>query len=89
MFAIKCGEATHHSRSEHHWAKPISFAVGKHHSKKPNLSGRQIRLFCCEIAVKMCVNVGKKSERMRKSHNAAFDGFPNFFFRLFAVMIKR
>ena len=22
MFAIRCGEATHHSRSEHHWAKP-------------------------------------------------------------------
>ena len=25
---------------------PASFAEGKHHSKKPNLSGRQIRLFC-------------------------------------------
>ena len=47
-----CGKATHHSRSEHHKAKPSSFAAGKHHSKKPNLSGRQIRLFCCFKRVK-------------------------------------
>ena len=46
MFAIKCGEATHHSRSEHHWACPTSFAVGKHHSKRPHLSGRQLWSFC-------------------------------------------
>ena len=32
MFAIKCGEATHHS------AKPSSFAEGKHHSKNAPLS---------------------------------------------------
>ena len=32
MFAIKCGEATHH------WAKPSSFAEGKHHSKNAPLS---------------------------------------------------
>ena len=25
---------THHSRSEHHWARPTSFAEGKHHWKK-------------------------------------------------------
>ena len=38
MFAIKCGEATHHSRSEHHQAQPSSFAEGKHHSKNAPLS---------------------------------------------------
>ena len=38
MFAIKCGKATHHSRSEHHQAKPSSFAEGKHHSKNAPLS---------------------------------------------------
>jgi len=38
-------QGTHHSRSEHHQAKPPSFAEGKHHSKKPLLSGRQKWLF--------------------------------------------
>ena len=46
MFAPKCGEATHHSAKPSSLAEPTSFAAGKHHSKKPNLSGRQIRLFC-------------------------------------------
>ena len=30
MFAIKCGEATHHSRSEHHWQR-------QHHLPKANI----------------------------------------------------
>ena len=30
MFAIKCGEATHHSRSEHHWRS-------QHHLPKANI----------------------------------------------------
>ena len=29
-------------------SETTSFAEGKHHSKKPDLSDRQIRLFCCE-----------------------------------------
>ena len=32
--------------------KPSSFAEGKHHSKKPNLSGRQIRLFVVYVLQK-------------------------------------
>jgi hypothetical protein len=43
MFAIKCGEATHHSRSVHHKAKPTSFAIGKHHSKSAPLSVTKVR----------------------------------------------
>jgi len=46
MFAIKTsGEADIISVSGI-ISETTSFAEGKHHSKKPNLSGRQIRLFC-------------------------------------------
>ncbi len=31
MFAVKCGEATHHKAKPPSLAKPTSFAVGKHH----------------------------------------------------------
>ena len=54
---------THHSRSEHHWRSLASFAEGKHHSKKPNLSGRQIRLFCCLKRVKRCLSEVKTNKR--------------------------
>ena len=66
MFAIKCGDATHHSHSEHHWACPTSFAIGKHHSKRPHLSGRQMWSFCCERVTKRSkieVRVSKSSVR--------------------------
>ena len=36
MFAIKCGEATHHQAEPSSLAKPSSFAEGKHHWKKPS-----------------------------------------------------
>ena len=33
MFAIMCRQAHIIRRSRHHWARPTSFAEGKHHSK--------------------------------------------------------
>ena len=43
---------------------PASFAEGKHHSKKPNLFGRQIRLFCCLKRDKRCLNKGKNEQKV-------------------------
>lgn len=50
MFAFmcrrQCAEGAHHSRSEHHSAKPTSFAEGKHHTKKHFCRKKKV-LFCC------------------------------------------
>ncbi len=35
-----------------------------------------------------CVNRGKNEEKVRKLHNTAFEGFQDFFFRLFTIRIK-
>ena len=44
-------------------SETTSFAEGKHHSKKPNLIGRQIRLFCCERATKSSICRGKNDQK--------------------------
>ena len=45
MFAIKCGEATHHEAKPSSLAEPTSFAEGKHHSKHAPLSSDKSAFF--------------------------------------------
>ena len=46
MFAVKTFAKRHHFRRKHHWRSQHHLPQGKHHSKSPHLSDRQMWAFC-------------------------------------------